>query len=164
MNEDTYTDIIQDFVELQEFYPTLYNTESNFPSVKAWIKQIKTSGFNDKMMSEMVKYILVLKEKNKLEQSAQLLLISAATENTLANYILARELFFGILFKKNETAAFGIITALAEKDYPDALCDLAYFYRYGVAVKKDIPLAKKYYYKAASLGLKRALKSYKEFN
>ena len=158
------SEIIQDFIILEETYPSIYDSEEDYTSVKAWLQHIKISGFNNKMMQEIIKYIYNLKEKNRYSEAIQLLLVSAATEDELAQYVLARELFIGKLFHKNIAASFGIISQLAQNNFAEAVCDLGYFYKNGIIVDKDKSKAKTYYYQAAQLGVKRALKSYQELN
>jgi len=150
--------IIQNFVDIQEVYTIRHQTNENFSTVKFWLMQIKYSGYSKKMMHKVIHYILQLKEKSRYTEAAQLLLVSAATHDALALHVLARELVFGVLFEKNEAAAFGILTNLSEKEYPEVLCDLAYFYQHGIVIQKDKKQARRYYEKAASLGVTRAKK------
>jgi TPR repeat protein len=152
--------IIQGFVELQESFPPLHNSYQDISTVKAWLKHIKNLGFTDEMMQEVIVYFYKLKNQQKYEEASQMLLVSAATEHELASFILARELVLGQLFEKNEAAAFGMLNTLAEHEHLDSICDLAYFYKNGLVVEKDIATAKHLYKKAADAGLKRAQQSY----
>jgi hypothetical protein len=56
-------DIIQDFVNLQEFYPPLYESFTDYPTVKTWLKIIRTKGFDEKMMQEMLRFCFTLIKK-----------------------------------------------------------------------------------------------------
>jgi TPR repeat protein len=163
MLSDKYNDIIQDFIDLQEFYPPLHDTQSDFPSVKAWLKHIRFSQFTETMMLKIMQYIFNLKRVEKYEEAAQLLLVCAATKDIFANYVLARELHIGELFTKNSSASFGLLMALEEERHPEAICDLAYFYKNGIATLQDLDKAKTYYTVASSLGVRRATESLKNF-
>ena len=163
MLSDKYHNIIQDFIDFQEFYPPLHDTQQDFPAVKAWLVHIQTSGFTESMMKQMIQYIFALKKKDRYEEAAQLLLVCAATKDTFAYYVLARELYLGELFTQNSAASFGLLVVIEEEKYPDALCDLAYFYKKGIATTKDLKKAERYYREAASLGVKRARKYLKKF-
>jgi TPR repeat protein len=154
--------IIEAFVETQEAFPPLHNSERDIPEVRAWLKHLKNLGFNDDMMEEVIIYFYKLKNKQKYEEASQILLVSAATQHNLPQFILARELFSGQLFETNHAASFGILNTLAQKEHLDAMCDVAYFYKYGLVVPKDLATAKEYYKKAANGGLKRAQQNYEQ--
>jgi len=113
---------------------------------------IKQSGFTNKMMKEMIQYIYTLQRRTKYAEATQLLLVSAATKDNLANYIFAKELFLGKLFQKNEAASFAIFSQLAQLNFPEALYNLGYFYEHGIVIEKNKKQAKKYYKQAAKLG------------
>jgi len=155
-------DIILKFISIQDTYPLIEDTQTDYPSVKAWIKIIKNDGYSRDMMIEIVEYIFKLIEKGKKEEATLLLLLSCATGDDLPMYILGRELFKGELFKQNKVASFGIFTSLLEKKYSEAICDLAQFYRFGIYVKVDRKYAIELYKMASELGLKRAYTHYKE--
>ena len=53
--------------------------------------------------------------------------------------------------------AFDLFMELAEKDFPEAQCNVADYYRCGKVVQKDIDLAIEWYEKAASNGSERAV-------
>jgi len=160
VSDNIHLEIIQDFILLEDSYTPLYQSDENFYSVKAWLKHIKSLGFTQDMMQTMMKYVQDLKKEERFAEASQIILVSAATEDKLATFILARELFLGNLFTKNEAASFGLLSKLSEEMYPDALCDFAYFYRYGIVVPQDLKKAKQYYKQASELGLKRATKHY----
>ena len=155
-------DIIEKFISLQDIYPPLVETQTDYNSVKAWIQIIKKDGYTDSMMLEIVEYIFKLIEKDKKEEASLLLLVSCATNDDLPMYILGRELYKGELFLENKIASFGIFTTLMEHNYLEAICDLAQFYRFGVYVKEDKKYAIKLYKMASDLGLKRAYIHYQE--
>ncbi|MDQ7046433.1 MAG: hypothetical protein Q9M39_01950 [Sulfurovum sp.] len=136
-------DIIQNFVELEEFYPPLHESENDYPSVKAWLKQIRLEGFSEEMMKEIILYYFRLIKKEKYEESAQLILVSCATHHDNACYILARELFRGLLFEANPSASFGMFSTLARGGHAEALCDLALFLqKWNYRKKEQIPRQK----------------------
>ena len=155
-------DIIEKFISIQEIYHPLEDTQTDYSSVKAWIKIIKNDGYNDDMMIDVVEYIFKLIEKEKKEEATLLLLLSCATNDDLPMYILGRELYKGELFRENRVASFGIFTSLLEKNYSEAICDLAQFYRQGIYVKEDKKYAISLYRMASQLGLKRAYSHYLE--
>jgi len=157
---NSYPNIIQDFVDMQECYSPLYTDEKDYPSVKAWLKQIRTEGFTNPMMDEILRYIYKLLQKEQREEATLLLLISSATEHDEANYILARELYKGELFEANKAAAFGIFSTLSSRGHPQALCDMGYFYKNGIMVKKDKQQAVNFYRLAMEAGVERAKKQY----
>jgi len=152
--------IIQDFVEIQEFYPPLNESRKDYSSIKAWLKIIRTEGFDENMMQEILRYCFKLIEKEKYEESAQLMLVSCATQNDSACYVLARELFKGRLFTSNPTASFGLFSNSARNGNAEALCDLALFYKNGITVDRNKKHALKLYKQAMDAGVERAKKQY----
>jgi TPR repeat protein len=149
-------DIIQDFVNLQEFYPPLYGSDSDYPTVKAWLKILRIEGFDEKMMQEMLHFCLALIKKEQYSEASLLLLVSSATRNDNACYILAREIFKGKLFTANPSASFGMFSYSARNGNAEALCDLAFFYKNGITVDKNRKHALKLYKQAMEAGVKRA--------
>jgi len=112
------------------------------------------------MMQEILVYCFKLIKKGKYEESAQLILVSSATEDDNACYVLARELFKGILFASNPTASFGLFSNSARNGNAEALCDLALFYKNGISVDKNKKYALKLYKQAMEAGVQRARKQY----
>ncbi len=157
---NSHPTIIQDFINMQECYTPLYTNEKDYPSVKAWLKQIRTEGFTNLMMDEILRYIYKLLQKGQCEEATLLLLVSSATEHDEANYILAREIYKSELFETNEAAAFGLISTLASRGHPQALCDMGYFYKNGIMVKQDTQQAVQLYKLAMDAGVARAKKQY----
>lgn len=153
-------DIIQDFVNLQEFYPPLDESNNDYPTVKAWLKIIRTDGFDEKMMQEMLRFCFKLIETNKSEEASLLLLVSCASQDDTACYVLARELFKGKLFRPNLSASFGMFSNAARNGNAEALCDLALFYKNGITVDKNKKHAKKLYQQAMNAGVTRAKNHY----
>ena len=146
--------IIEDFVALQEDLPLLYDSDEDFHSVKTWLLHLHDNGYNPSSMQKMLLYIQALKERKRYAEAAQLLLVSAATEDPVALHYLAYELYVGKLFKQNKARAFTIFLKLAEENFPKALCNIAHFYKHGIVVPKDKKRAKTYYEQAVSLGFK----------
>ena len=153
-------DIIQTFVEMQESYPPLYESENDYPSVKAWLKIIRTQGFSSDMMQEVLGYCFKLIKSGKYEESAQLILVSCATRNDNACHVLGRELFKGKLFATNTAASFGLLLNSAQNGNAEAICDLALFYKNGINAKKNKKYALKLYKQAMEAGVERAKEEY----
>ena len=131
-----------------------------FPSVKAWLLQISTDGYSEEDIDTMIKKIEALSVEHK-EEAAQLLLITAATESKYAQFRLARILYKGDILQKNLSESFTIINRLAtHDDYPEAICDLAQFYEYGIGIDKDKKKAEFLYEEAMNSGIKRAMDHY----
>jgi len=162
-NTNTYPNIpyIKDkYNNLQQQYPPIENNFQEYHSVQNWIHTIKTKGYTEEHIEEMIEYIYKLQHKNSAE-AAQLLLVTASTQSLYAYFILARELYRGKLLQQNINESFKIIYNLAtNENYPEAICDLAQFYEYGVGVKKDTKQALKLYDEAMQLGITRAMRNY----
>lgn len=152
--------IIQDFVEIQELYKPVENTNSNFSSVRIWLNQIKTIGYSDRVAREIHHLISTLTEKEQSEEAALLLLVSVATKNNFFHYILAKELFKGKILEKNIPASYGLLHSLADSGNNEAVCDLALFYKHGIIVEKSRNMALKLYKQAADAGVIRAKTHY----
>ncbi len=152
--------IEQKFKNMHVQYPPMQETLEVFPSVKAWLLQISTDGYNEEDIDTMIKKIEALSVEHK-EESAQLLLITAATESKYAQFRLARILYKGDILQKNLSESFTIINRLAtHDDYPEAICDLAQFYEYGIGIDKDKKKAELLYEEAMNAGIKRAMDHY----
>jgi len=146
-------------------YPPLHENSETHASVNNWLLKIGREGYSEEEVEEVLSHIRELKEKNKITEAAQLLLISAATESKFAQFILARELFKGELLQKNLSEAFTLINRLAiDDDYPEAICDLAQFYENGVGIGKDKKRAEELYREAMELGVKRAASHYERLH
>ena len=157
---DTYKNIPyidQKFKNMQVQYPALASLTKSFPSVDTWLLQIANEGYNEEGIETMIKKIEEIKVEHPSE-AAQLLLITAATESKYAQFRLARALYAGDLIEKNLSEAFTIINRLAvNDDYPEAICDLAQFYEYGIGTDKDKKKAELLYGEAMDLGIQRAI-------
>ena len=152
--------IDQKFKNMHVQYPPVQETLEIFPSVNAWLLQISNEGYEEEEVESMIKHIDSLGLEHK-EEAAQLLLITAATESKYAKFRLARTLYKGEILKKNLAESFTLINRLAtDDDYPEAICDLAQFYEYGVGIDKDKKKAELLYEEAMNLGIKRATDHY----
>jgi len=148
------------FQNIRQQYPQIEIKLTEYPSVNNWLEKIKTEGYNEDDIEEVINYIYKTTKYNKAEAS-QLLLLTACTKSKYATFILARELYRGILLEKNIIEAFDIMYKLANNDnYPEALCDLAQFYEYGIGVKKDTKKALRLYDESMQMGITRALRHY----
>jgi len=152
--------IDQKFKNMHVQYPPVEETMERFPSVDAWLIKISNEGYNEEEIEAMIKKIDSLSIENKAE-AAQLLLITAATESKYAQFRLARTLYKGEVLQKNLPESFTLINRLATNDdYPEAICDLAQFYEYGIGIDKDKKKAELLYEEAMNLGIKRAVDHY----
>ncbi len=148
--------IDQKFKNMQVQYPVLETSDEHFTSIDTWLLKISNDGYTEQEIEEMIQTIDALRSDNSAE-AAQLLLISAATESKYAQFRLARTLYKGDILQKNLPEAFTIINRLATyDDYPEAICDLAQFYEYGVGIEKDKVKAEELYKEAKDAGIKRA--------
>ena len=149
-------EIIQKFVDLQESYPIIEDTQTDYESVKAWIKEIMNQGYSPSMLDEMMTYTINLINAKRYEEAGQLILVSSATQEDAPTYLLARELYKGVIFKSNYTASFGIFVSLAQSGHSQAICDLARFYQLGIYVKQNKKYAIKLYKLSMDRGVARA--------
>jgi len=152
--------IDQKFKNMHVQYPPVEETMESFLSVDAWLLKISNEGYNEEAIEAMIKKVDTLSIENKAE-AAQLLLITAATESKYAQFRLARTLYKGEILQKNLPESFTLINRLATNDdYPEAICDLAQFYEYGIGIDKDRKKAELLYEEAMDLGIKRAMGHY----
>jgi len=152
--------IDQKFKNMHVQYPPVQKTLEIFPSVTAWLEKISHEGYCEEDIEEMIKKIDSLGVEHK-EEAAQLVLITAATESKYAQFKLARVLYKGEILQKNLPESFTLINRLAtHDDYPEAICDLAQFYEYGIGIDKDKKKAELLYKEAKDLGIKRAMDHY----
>jgi len=148
--------IDQKLKNMQVQYPVVEASDESFASVDKWLLKISNDGYTEKEIEEMIQTIDALRSDNSSE-AAQLLLISAATESKYAQFRLARTLYKGEILQKNLPEAFTLINRLATyDDYPEAICDLAQFYEYGIGTEKDKSKAEELYKDAMEAGIKRA--------
>jgi len=142
-------------------YPTTEEAEGSYPSVDAWMTQIKNDGYRESDIEEIISHIMTLSKEGHKAEAAQLLLVSAATQSKFAQFMLARELYKGDILQQNLPEAFTLINHLAmEEDYAEAICDLGQFYEYGIGIDKDKKRAQELYKEAMEMGIKRAKAHY----
>ena len=156
VNYQAITYIDQKFKNMQVQYPINEESDESFDSVDQWLIQISTEGYSESEVEAMIKKIDTLRVEHKSE-AAQLLLVTAATQSKYAQFRLARALYTGDILQKNLAEAFTLINRLAvNEDYPEAICDLAQFYEYGIGIGKDKKQAELLYSEALELGIQRA--------
>ena len=152
--------IDQKFKNMQLQYPPVQETLEIFPSVKAWLEKISLEGYTEEDIEIAIEKIDSLSIEDN-EEAAQLILVTASTESTYANFRLARILYKGDVLQQNIPESFRIINSLAiNDDYPEAICDLAQFYEHGIGANKDKKEAERLYKEAMELGIKRAESNY----
>ena len=145
---------------MQTQYPPVYHTNETFESLDIWLNQIAKNGYSETEIEKKIKEVESLIYTNK-SQAALLLLSTASTASTYAQFRLARALFRGEILQKNISEAFSIMHRLALQDnYPEALCDLAQFYENGIGTAQDKTKATTLYKEAMGLGVKRAGEHY----
>ncbi len=152
--------IAQKLINMKKQYPTIEKTYEKFDSVENLLRKISQEGYDEEEIEKTLTYIKKLTEKSKKTEAAQLMLLCAATESKFAQFMLARELFKGVLITKDISEAFTQMHSLALEDYPEALCDLAQFYEHGIGTNKDKKKAEQFYKEAMEFGIKRAEKHY----
>ncbi len=152
--------IAQKLNSMKKQYSPIERSYEKFDSVENLLRKISQEGYNEEEIEETLTYIKKLTEENKETEAVQLLLVCAATESKFAQFMLARELFKGVLLTKDIPEAFTQIHSLALEDYPEALCDLAQFYEHGIGTNKDKKKAEQFYKEAMEFGIKRAEKHY----
>ena len=153
-------DIKEQFEILQERYPCVYEIATNSPVVDALLTKISHEYYRETEIEETIAYAKKLIQSDKHSQAIALLLICASTPSTFAQLILAREIYKGELFEKNNDEAFDILEALVIEKYPEAMCDLAQFYEYGIGTRRDKKRAIRLYEEAMDLGIARAKSHY----
>ena len=153
-------DIREKFELLQERYPCVYEIDTNSPVVDALLTKISHEYYLETEIEETISYAKKLIQSDKHSQAIALLLICASTPSTFAQLILARELYKGELFEKDNDEAFDILEALVTQKYPEAMCDLAQFYEYGIGTRRDKKRAIRLYEEAMERGLNRAKSHY----
>ncbi len=153
--------IAQKLISMKKQYTPIERSYEKFDSVENLLRKISQEGYNEEEIEETLTYIKKLTEESKETEAAQLLLVCAATESKFAQFMLARELFKGVLLTKEIPEAFTQMHSLALEDYPEALCDLAQFYEHGIGTSKDKKKAEQFYKEATDFGIKRAEKHYK---
>jgi len=152
--------IEEKFQNILKQYPQTQPKATFFKSTQQWLDTIKTKGYNEDNIEEIMEYIKQISKQNKSEAS-QLLLLTTCCDSKYAIFILARELYKGDLIEQDINQAFDLMYQLAINDnYAEAICDLAQFYEYGVGVKADKKQALRLYNEAMKQGITRAMKHY----
>lgn len=137
-------------------YPQVEPTSERSEDEERLLYMISLEGYTETDIEKTVDEVYKLKAEGKLGEAAHLLLIAAATESLYAQFTLARELYKGDILQRDLPEAFTQINRLAMNDYPEAVCDLAQFYEYGIGISKDKKKAYNLYQDALELGVKRA--------
>jgi hypothetical protein len=150
--------IDQKRISMQKEYPPVEITDEISDSVANLLHKISQEGYTEKEILDTLDTVKTLTEESRYAEAAQLLLICAATESRFAQFMLARELYKGVLLDQNISEGFNRMYSLAMGDYPEALCDLAQFYEHGVGTGKDKKKAEQFYKEAMDFGIKRAEK------
>ncbi len=148
------------FNNLYTQYPPIIHSDERYYSVESWLLQISSKGYSEDDIETRIQEVEELK-KNNLAEAAQLLIATASTDSLYALFRLSRALYTGDILQKNTSEAVNIIHYLAtNEEYPEALCDLAQLYEYGILLKKDTKKAKTLYKEAMHAGIQRAQKHY----
>jgi len=163
-NYPPITYIRQKFVSMKKRYEPIQKINERFPTVQTFLTTINQDGYKEKEIEESLKYVEKLTKEQKFSEAAQLLLLCASTESKFAQFMLARELYRGVLLRKKVDEAFNILTHMADDKYPEALCDLGQFYENGIGIAKNKKVAQELYKEAMELGINRAKKHYDRLN
>jgi TPR repeat protein len=137
-------------------YPQVVESTEKFESEEDLLYKISLNGYTERDIEKTIERVYLLADDGKLDEASHLLLIAAATESIYAQFILARELYKGNILQRDLTESFTQINQLAQDNYPEAVCDLAQFYEYGIGITKDKKKAFRLYEDALDLGVKRA--------
>lgn len=144
------------FKNMMNQYPPLEEGEDITAEIYPMIDKIAQEGYNEQDIWDFLEHYHRYKERGDKASAAQILLLAAATESKFAQFLLARELFSGDVIEKDHGEAFTQIKLLAEKNFPEAICDLGQFYEYGIGIDRDKKMALILYEEAADLGVERA--------
>ena len=139
-------------------YPPVKESDVWVEVVIKFLKNIAKNSYTQQDVANFLDEFDYFLNKKDIAKAAQVILLAGATDSKYAKFRLARELFSGQILKRNIKASFEIIKALASDFYPEAVCDLAQFYEYGLGVPKDKKVAMRLYEKAFELGSVRASK------
>ncbi len=139
-------------------YPPVKESDSWCSEVVKFLKFASSNSFTQRDVKILMDDYYLYLDKGDIAKAAQILLLAASTDANFAKFILARELFSGKVIVRDIKKSFELMKSLANEFYPDAVCDLAQFYEYGIGVPKDKNVALKLYEKAFQLGVNRATK------
>jgi len=148
--------IEQKFRQAFILYPPIKENDIWVEEVVKFLKHIAKNSFTERDVKILLDEYDFFLEKKDIAKASQVLLLAASTESKHAQFILARELFSGKILVRDLKKSFELMKSLANVFYPDAVCDLAQFYEYGIGVPKDKTIAIKLYEKAFQLGVERA--------
>ena len=150
--------IEQKFRQAFVLYPPNKESDVWVEEVIKFLKHIASNSYTDSDVESFMNDFDFYLEKGDIARASQVLLLGAATDSKYAQFILARELFSGRVLRRDLKKSYAIMKHLANSFYPDAVCDLAQFYEYGIGVPKDKKVALRLYEKAFELGVDRATK------
>ena len=150
--------IEQKFRQAFILFPPNKESEVWIEEVIKFLKYISANSYTEKDVKTFLDEYEFYLSKNDIARAAQVLLLAAVTDSKFAKFLLARELFNGRVLKRDLKKSFTLMKQLANEFYPDAICDLAQFYEFGIGVPKDKKIALKLYEKAFELGVDRATK------
>ncbi len=150
----------QKFKNMLNQFPPIENTNKTSKLVEKMKRKITFHSYTEDDIEQFLEYYYQYKDKGKIAESALVLLLSAGTESQFAQFLLARELVRGEVIEENHIEAFAILNNLADHNFPEAICDLAQLYEYGIGIKRDKQMALLLYEEASELGVERASKHY----
>jgi len=139
-------------------YPPNKESDVWVEEVIKFLKFVSANSYTEKDIKRFFEEYDFYLEKGDISRASQVLLLASATDSKYAKFLLARELFQGRVLKRDLKKSYTLMKHLANQFYPDAICDLAQFYEYGIGVPKDKKTAVKLYEKAFELGVDRATK------
>ena len=144
------------FKNMLNQYPPIEYDEIICQEIYPMIDKIAQEEYSEQDIWNLIDEYQRYKEEGNLSCAAQILLLAAGTESQFAQFLLARELFSGEVLQKDHGEAFTQVKKLAEKNFPEAICDLGQFYEYGIGIGKDKKMALLLYEEAAEMGVARA--------
>jgi hypothetical protein len=150
--------IEQKFRQAFILYPPIKESDMWVEDVVRFLKMTAKNSFTQRDVKILLDEYRFYLDKKDIAKASQILLLAASTDSNYAQFILARELFSGNILVRDLKKSFELMKSLANEFYPDAVCDLAQFYEYGIGVPKDKAIAIKLYEKAFQLGVERATK------
>jgi len=150
--------IEQKFRQAFVLFPPNKESDVWVEEVIKFLKFVSANSYTEKDIKRFFEEYNFFIEKGDIARASQVLLLASATDSKYAKFLLARELFQGRVLKRDLKKSYTLMKDLANQFYPDAICDLAQFYEYGIGVPKDKKTAIKLYEKAFELGVDRATK------
>ena len=150
--------IEQKFRQAFVLYPPNKESDVWIEEVIKFLKYVASNSYTENDVKSFMNEFNFYLEKGDIARASQVILLGAATDSKYAQFMLARELFSGRVLRRDLKKSYSIMKHLANSFYPDAVCDLAQFYEYGIGVPKDKKVALRLYEKAFELGVDRATK------